>query len=48
MYIGPLNKYLFISVYVILGHHYEHLGLMMSLKKKGLLEKGMHTMHIST
>lgn len=27
-------------VYVILGHHYEHVGLMLSLKQKGLLDKG--------
>lgn len=28
------------EVYVILGHHYEHVGLMLSLKRKRLLEKG--------
>lgn len=28
------------AVYVILGHHYEHVGLMLSLKHRGLLEKG--------
>lgn len=27
-------------VYIILGHHYEHVGLMLSLKQKGLLDKG--------
>lgn len=27
-------------VYVILGHHYEHVGLMLSLQRKRLLEKG--------
>lgn len=28
------------KVYVILGHHYEHVGLMLSLKRKGLLDEG--------
>lgn len=28
------------KVYVILGHHYEHIGLMLSLKRKGLLDEG--------
>lgn len=23
-----------------MGHHYEHVGLMLSLKQKGLLDKG--------
>lgn len=27
-------------VYVILGHQYEHVGLMLSLKRKGLLDRG--------
>lgn len=35
----------FISVYVILGHYYEHIGLMMSLQMKGLLENGIKYNH---
>lgn len=31
---------LFSLVYVILGYYFEHLGLMMSLQNKGLLDKG--------
>lgn len=31
---------IFCVVYVILGHHYEHVGLMLSLKHRGLLDKG--------
>lgn len=31
---------IYIVVYIILGHHYEHVGLMLSLKQKGLLDKG--------
>lgn len=27
-------------IYLILGHYYEHLGLLNSLQKKGLLDKG--------
>lgn len=49
----PVSYYLFLmhifffffTVYVILGHHYEHVGLMLSLKHKGLLEKGMLYMY---
>lgn len=29
-----------IAVYLILGHYYEHIGLMLSLQKRGLLDKG--------
>lgn len=28
------------SVYVILGHHYEHLGLMVAMERKKLFDKG--------
>lgn len=34
------NVTIFYLVYVILGHHYEHIGLMLSLKRKGLLDRG--------
>lgn len=34
-----LFLYIFV-VYVILGHHYEHVGLMLSLQQKHLLDKG--------
>ncbi|XP_054711371.1 guanylate cyclase 32E-like [Uloborus diversus] len=34
------ESYLDTRIYVILGFHFEHLGLMMSLHKKGLLENG--------
>lgn len=27
-------------VYLILGHYYEHVGLMLSLERKGLLDNG--------
>lgn len=27
-------------VYLILGHYYEHVGLMVSLQRKGLLARG--------
>uniref|UniRef100_A0A1B0EWC7 Guanylate cyclase n=2 Tax=Lutzomyia longipalpis TaxID=7200 RepID=A0A1B0EWC7_LUTLO len=27
-------------IYLILGHYYEHLGLLLSLEKRGLLEQG--------
>lgn len=27
-------------VYLILGHYYEHLGLLLSLEKRGLLDQG--------
>lgn len=30
----------FVSVYVILGHYYEHMGLLMALNEMNLLEKG--------
>lgn len=29
-----------LAVYLILGHYYEHLGLMLSLERKGLLANG--------
>lgn len=32
--------FLFLTVYLILGHYYEHVGLMVSLHSKGLLAKG--------
>lgn len=28
------------AVYLILGHYYEHVGLMLSLERKGLLDNG--------
>ncbi|XP_055316774.1 guanylate cyclase 32E isoform X2 [Sitodiplosis mosellana] len=34
------RTYIDTRIYVILGHHYEHVGLMLSLKQKGLLDKG--------
>lgn len=29
-----------LTVYVVLGHHDEHIGLLVSLKRKGLLTAG--------
>ena len=29
-----------LAVYLILGHYYEHVGLMLSLERKGLLDNG--------
>ncbi|GFQ82470.1 guanylate cyclase 32E [Trichonephila clavata] len=34
------NSYLNARIYVILGYYFEHLGLMVSLEKRGLLDKG--------
>lgn len=34
------TKFHSFTVYVILGHHYEHVGLMLSLQQKMLLDKG--------
>ncbi|XP_014478817.1 PREDICTED: guanylate cyclase 32E isoform X2 [Dinoponera quadriceps] len=34
------DTYLDTRIYVILGHHYEHMGLLMALDEKKLLEKG--------
>jgi len=30
----------FILVYLVLGHYYEHVGLMVSLQQRGLLSHG--------
>jgi len=30
----------FLSVYVVLGYYFEHLGLMVSMQNRGLLDKG--------
>lgn len=31
---------LIVAVFVILGHYYEHLGLMVAMEEKKLFEKG--------
>jgi len=35
-----ISSHIFLLVYLILGHYYEHVGLMMSLQKRGLLSRG--------
>ena len=30
----------FVTVFVILGHHYEHLGLLVAMQEKNLFEMG--------
>lgn len=32
----------FVPVYVILGNYYEHMGLLMALDERKLLEKGIN------
>lgn len=46
---GRLNKSILFSfysctklVYVVVGHYSEHIGLMLSLYQKGLLENGQY------
>ncbi|CAL1291491.1 unnamed protein product [Larinioides sclopetarius] len=34
------NSYLNARIYVVLGYYFEHLGLMVSMEKRGLLDKG--------
>ncbi|XP_030761658.1 guanylate cyclase 32E [Sitophilus oryzae] len=34
------ETYIFTRIFVILGHHYEHLGLMVAMEQKKLFEKG--------
>lgn len=38
--ISILKLLFFCSVYLILGHYYEHVGLMVALYNKGLLKSG--------
>ncbi|XP_053204418.1 guanylate cyclase 32E-like isoform X2 [Panonychus citri] len=36
------RSYRHTRIYVVVGHYYEHLGFMMSLEEKGLLESGQY------
>lgn len=40
--VNVLIKWFYVPVFVILGHHYEHLGLMIAMEEMKLFVKGLY------